>query len=118
MECIAEGPGKNDLSFTGLIQILNILLRQGSGFKIQAPNKLMSALNDHLLSSERYGGSPKVIANVIWLVGRCIQMGGDRTTLITCLSESKLIETCLECSSYEPSTARGMALLLAYMSKR
>ena len=69
-----------------MIQILNILLRQASNFKIQAPNKLMKALNDHICSNQSYLVSPKVIANVIWLVGRCIQMGNDRTTLIHALS--------------------------------
>ena len=55
----------------------------------------MSALNKEISSDESLMNSPSVIANIIWLVGRCIQMGNDRTTLAHSINESKLLETCL-----------------------
>jgi hypothetical protein len=91
MKCLASTSDLAWIGFTLLIQVINFLLRQCPNLKIETPNNLMNALNILLEGNLKYQESPSVISNIIWLVGRCIQMSGDRPLLLLNLSESKLI---------------------------
>lgn len=96
METISHGHSSSSPKFTLLIQILNLLLRAETKARLPLPSNLMDSLKQHLLKDPATLRSPAVISNVVWLVGRCIQMARDRQALMLRLSESQLLECCLD----------------------
>lgn len=95
METISHGHRPGSPKFTLVIQILNLLLRAETKARLPLPLNLMDSLKQYLLQDRANLQSPAVISNVVWLVGRCIQMARDRQTLMQRLAESQLLECCL-----------------------
>ena len=97
LSCISDHVQLEGIPFTFLIQILNVIFRFAKKLKVPVKNSIIAGLSWHLQSDEKLRTSAKVIDNVIWLVGRSMQMARDRTVFVTALTESKLIEICLTC---------------------
>lgn len=89
------------IPFTFVIQILNVIFRFAKNLKIQFKDSLVTCLSLHLQRDEKLRTSGRVIDNVVWFVGRLMQMARDRSVLVSALASSKLIEVCLECPSLE-----------------
>lgn len=51
----------------------------------------MDALKHHLTRDPAYLRSPAVVSNIVWLVGRCVQMARDRAGAMARLSASQLL---------------------------
>lgn len=59
-----------------------------------------------------------VIANVVWLICRSLQLIKDREVFMLSVSESGVLERCIESRSIDKQTQKGVLLLLNYICKR
>ena len=82
-----QNPDQSEgIPFTFIIQILNVIFRFAKKLKILIKTSLMASLSLHLQKDEKLRTSARVIDNVIWLVGKSMQMIRDRTVLVSALA--------------------------------
>lgn len=117
LETLAQPSQSHSHNFTILVQISNIVLKTQQKIKIHIPKLLFDTLNQQIECNNNYQQSPILISEIVWLVGKCIQLSKDPHSIMQRLSQIKLLDNCLKCQHLQPTADRGISLLLGFMSK-